>query len=101
MSNSKRKTKIFGDAGSSEKDDKRINNRMFRRKENIISGEIEKCIPKGEPTYITEYIMHNSNEHTNIELMFPTNMNEVRNVWSMSKDGKSFWKNAPEKAMRK
>ena len=59
MSNSRKKTKIFGNAGSSEKEDKRINNRMFRRKESVINSEIEKCIPKGEPTYITEYIVNN------------------------------------------
>lgn len=93
MSNSRKKTKIFGNAGSSEKDDKRINNRMFRRKESMINGVIEQEL------HTSKYLWFIEREIS--ELDYPTNMNEVRNVWAMSKDGKSYWSTAPEKAMRK
>ena len=95
MSNSRKKTKIFGNAGSSEKQDKRINNRMFRRKENIVNNEIEKEI------YDRRYLDFFEGEAEKTETTYPINMNEVRNVWSMDKDGKSYWMDAPEKAMRK
>ena len=74
MSCSYRKTKIFGHAGSSEKEDKRINNRMFRRRE-------KQAIEAGKQA--------------------PVNMNEVRNLWDMNKDGKFYWEDAPDKYMRK
>ena len=66
MSRSRRKTPIFGIAGHSEKEDKRLANRMFRKreKEKIAKGQFDKL---------------------------PINMNEVMNVWSMSKDGKCYW----------
>ena len=35
------------------------------------------------------------------ELDYPIDMNEIRNVWAMDKDGKSYWGDAPEKSMRK
>ena len=67
MSKSKRKTPIFGNAGHSEKRDKRCANRMFRRKEHVkISMEQYDSLP--------------------------IYMDEVMNAWSMSKDGKSYWK---------
>ncbi len=93
MSNSRKKTKIFGNAGSSEKQDKRINNRMFRRKEQVISGNIKQELFTDNILWFIERDIS--------ELNYPINMNEIRNVWGMSKDGKSYWLNAPEKAMRK
>lgn len=66
MSRSRRKTPIFGHAGESEKDDKRLCNRKIRR----IAKEKLSLDPDGylEPL-----------------------PNEVYNVWSMAKDGKSYW----------
>ena len=66
MSHSRKKTPIFGIAGGSEKKDKRIANRMFRRKEKIkiVMEQFENL-----PLYVRE----------------------VMNVWSMSKDGKCYW----------
>ena len=65
MSRSYRKTPIFGNAGGSEKFDKRINNRMFRRKEKL-------CCTT-----------HNFD-------LVPLKMKEVRNRWAMKKDGKQY-----------
>jgi len=80
MSRSRKKTPIFGNAGGSEKKDKRLANRMFRRKEKV--------------KIATE--QYND---------LPIKMDEVMNSWVMSKDGKSYWKNALTweggKAMRK
>lgn len=69
MSRSRKKTPIFGYAGGSEKQDKRLANRMFRRKEKVKIA-------------IEQYDD------------LPTNMDEVMNVWSMSKDGKGYWEDA-------
>jgi hypothetical protein len=67
MSRSRKKTPIFGVAGSSEKQDKRIANRMFRRKEKVkIAMEQYEDVP--------------------------VRVAEVMDVWSMAKDGKSYWK---------
>ena len=87
MSRSRRKVKIFGNAGKSEKKDKRINNRMFRRIESKKNNEILK----------TEDLEEKELE----SLDLPIDMDEVRNVWAMKKDGKTYWKNASEKHMRK
>lgn len=65
MSRSYKKTPICGNAGGSEKKDKRINNRMFRRRTN-------QMITVGRYDDI------------------PYDMNEVRNLWDMNKDGKSW-----------
>lgn len=69
MSRSRRKTPIFGHAGKSEKKDKRLANRAFRRSEKtkIIAEEFEQI---------------------------PIYMREVVNVWAMSKDGKSYFRDA-------
>lgn len=88
MSRSKKKVKYFGNANSSEKKDKRINNRMFRRKEKVIGNTIKQ--------ELTE-----ENESTDTETKYPIDMNEVRNVWAMAKDGKTYWSDATEKDMRK
>jgi len=67
MARSYRKTPIDGwTCKTSEKWDKRKNNRMFRRREKV-------CI-------VTE----------NWDRL-PYNMNEVRNTWDMAKDGKSWF----------
>jgi len=65
MARSHKKTPVCGNAGGSEKWDKRINNRMFRHREKI-------CIV--------------SERYNDI----PLNMNEVRSTWDMNKDGKSW-----------
>lgn len=101
MSRSYRKIKIFGNASSSEKQDKRINNRMFRRKESILNGEIKKEIPQGEHTAIFEYVIGNYGDKELTEQKYPLNMNEIRNVWSMSKDGKTWWSSATKRDMSK
>ena len=67
MARSYRKTPIGGlTCKTSEKWDKRKNNRMFRRREKV-------CI-------VTE----------NWDRL-PYNMNEVRSTWNMAKDGKSWF----------
>jgi hypothetical protein len=76
MSRSKRKTKIFGYCGFSEKKDKRMANRIFRRK--------TRCFLK-----------------IDVENTLPIDLNEVYNVYNMEKDGKHYWADAPDKAMRK
>lgn len=93
MGNSKRKTKIFGNCNSTEKQDKRINNRMFRRREHTVSNEIEKELHTDNMLWYIEREIS--------ELDYPIDMNEIRNVWAMDKDGKSYWVDAPEKSMRK
>ena len=95
MSNSRKKTKIFGHACTSEKEDKRINNRMFRRKQQVVSGEIEKELLTSKHLWFTE------RDEDIIETTYPINMNEIRSTWSMSKDGKGYRKEATEKDMRK
>ena len=69
MSNSRRKTPIFGHCGKSEKKDKRLANRKFRRLERkkIKTDDFESI---------------------------PTDLDEVSNVWSMNKDGKGYWADA-------
>lgn len=76
MSRSKRKVKIFGNCGHSEKQDKRRANRAFRRKQRVAihKEDFEKL---------------------------PIDLEEVASIWSMSKDGKSYWEDASEKDMRK
>jgi hypothetical protein len=74
MSRSIKKEKWFGNASRSEKLDKRINNRMFRKHEKM-------SIRKGEEP--------------------PIDMDEIRNIWAMAKDGKSYWRNATKKDMSK
>lgn len=76
MSRSKRKTKIFGIAGTSEKQDKRKANRLFRK-------------------------LTKSKLKTEEDPFLPTDLDEVSNVWSMAKDGKRWWNSATEKDMRK
>ena len=77
MGKSFKKTKIFGNTTSkSEKEDKQICNRALRSK-------VKRQPPHGDP-----------------EAYFPT-QEEVFPIWSMSKDGKGYWKEAGRKDMRK
>ena len=75
MSRSYRKTKIFGVSGDSEKYDKRIANRKFRKlsKNKIAAGRDD----------------------------LPTHLNDVSNVWRFFKDGKLYWADATKKDMLK
>ena len=73
MGKSYRKEKIFPNAGSSEKKDKQLANRKFRRKK------------------VTEF---NEDE-------LPLDLDEVSNKWTGSKDGKHYWENATKRDMSK
>ncbi len=64
MSRSYRKTPIYGNAGDSEKKDKRLANRKFRKVKPTLENEDE----------------------------LPIDLDEVINKWSMSKDGKHYSK---------
>lgn len=97
MSRSIKKTKIFGHASSSEKKDKRINNRIFRRRENEISNEILK----EERVDNTSFLWSEENQIVDTEAKYPTDMDEVRSTWAMSKDGKAWWNDATKKDMSK
>lgn len=78
MSKSRRKTPIFGIAGSSEKKDKRVNNRKLRRKcKSILSNNPESD-----------------------ELLLPL-MNEISDIWNMSKDGKFYFDTDDKEYYRK
>ncbi|MCK9575821.1 MAG: hypothetical protein WC979_00650 [Candidatus Pacearchaeota archaeon] len=68
MSRSYKKTPICGHGGGSEKKDKRINNRMFRKQSKV-------------SILIDDFDL----------MLLPINMNEVRNLWCMRKDGKSWF----------
>ena len=63
MSRSKKKTPIIGNAGTSDKEDKRRANRVFRRRE-------KDAIRKDKDP--------------------PEDLNEVSDVWDFSKDGKQM-----------
>lgn len=70
MSRSRKKTPISGNTtADTEKDDKRIANRAFRRiakrKLKNAQDDHEDCLPK--------------------------DLNEVSNLWSFNKDGKTWW----------
>ena len=93
MSRSKRKTPIFGRGGTSEKQDKRINNRMFRKKEQIVNSEIKKEVLGSSSLSFTELDIS--------DIKYPIDMDEVRSVWAMNKDGKVYWNNAPIESLRK
>ena len=93
MSRSKRKTPIFGRGGASEKKDKRINNRMFRKKEQTINSEIKKEVLGSSGLSFIELDVS--------DIKYPINMDEVRSVWAMNKDGKTYWNNAPIESLRK
>ena len=76
MSRSRKKTKIFGNAGGSDKPGKQLANRKLRKhsKAQLKKGDFDKPMP---------------------------HKNEVDNVWNFPKDGKNYWKNAQEEDMRK
>lgn len=75
MSRSKRKTPIYGICGGSEKEDKRIWHRRFRRKEKVALSK--------------QHDEHISTDHR-----------EVSNPWSMSKDGKMYWSEVDQQRFR-
>lgn len=75
MSHSKKRTKKFGTTtASSEKEDKRIANRKFRRLVKSKAKVLDEDMPQ---------------------------IREVSNVWSFAKDGKRYYHNPDEKDMRK
>jgi hypothetical protein len=76
MGKSRRKNKIFGNAGGSEKKDKQRCNRILRKK---VREKLHK-------------------EDYDAEFPLP---NEVFNIWSMAKDGKHYWKSATPRDMLK
>ena len=67
MSRSRRKTPIFGNASHSEAKDKKIANRMFRKRtrNKIAMEQFEQL---------------------------PLKLDDVLNVWAMAKDGKGYWR---------
>ena len=76
MGKSFRKTPIFGNTtAESEKKDKRLANRIFRR-------------------HNRQYLRVDPDRLWN-------NINEALNAYSMAKDGKNYWDDVPEKYMRK
>ena len=76
MSRSRKKHPAGGICSCSEKKDKQLAHRAFRRLSNtlISKEEYEKL---------------------------PVKLAEIVDVWSMTKDGKSYWTNAPEYYFRK
>ena len=78
MSRSFRKNPFRGLGGSSEKDDKRRNNRKLRKKSKLILKEDPELDTKVLPI-----------------------MNEVSDLWNMSKDGKILLDKNNKKDMRK
>lgn len=76
MSRSYRKTPKMGIAGVSEKKDKIICHKMFRARVRTLMNQ------------------------KNYDRL-PFRMREVLDTYSMSKDGKMYWKDAPAYAMRK
>ncbi len=80
MSRSRRKKPIFGNTSSdSEKQDKVIYHRRFRRR---VADAIRESVQSGD------------------EATFPV-ADEVGNQWRWDKDGKTYWGDAPESEMRK
>lgn len=74
MSRSKRKTKIFGNAGFSNKKDKKRANKKLRK---LIKSK-----------------------NLSNELIFPL-IREVSNVWCFQKDGKHYWEKATKRDLLK
>ena len=80
MSRSRRKKPIFGNTcASSEKRDKVIYHRRFRRR---VADAIRESVQSGD------------------EATFPL-PDEVGDTWKWDKDGKSYWGDAEEKDLRK
>lgn len=94
MSRSYRKTSIIGNAGSSEKMDKIIAHRKFRK-------------------YIKNHITATHGDLELLEEIMMPKDDEISNPWTSSKDGKTYWdisenendpdwlKNFKKKMMRK
>lgn len=82
MSRSYRKTKIFGNAGGSEKADKKEWHSVARTNERIVLEKLKK------------------NEIDEDEVLFDKE-SETIDTWGMQKDGRHYWKNATDADMRK
>ena len=79
MSRSRKKTKIFGNAGApSEKQDKRLANRALRRASKIT---IESS--------------------SDFDSLIVPDAKDVYSPWDFAKDGKHYWAEATAKDMRK
>lgn len=86
MSRSRRRTKIFGiTTKESEKQDKRIANRKFRKR------------VKDQLNIARQYEDDDSLD----SLVLPELLNEVHDEWIMDKDGKKYWGEAEDRDMRK
>lgn len=72
MSRSYRKTSIIGNAGSSEKMDKIIAHRKFRK-------------------YIKNHITATHGDLELLEEIMMPKDDEISNTWASSKDGKTYW----------
>ena len=76
MSNSRRKTPVFGNAGAtsrqSEKQNKRLANRALRRLVNEELEKVKDCPELADSQELPE-------------------MREVSDVWGFDKDGKRYW----------
>lgn len=75
MSRSHRHTNIIGNCSGSEKEDKKIANRTFRRKSKITDPDEDQVLP--------------------------TKVNQVSNNWSFAKDGKQYVDDKNSKDLRK
>lgn len=83
MSRSKRKTKIFGiTTAASEKEDKKKFHKIHRSLERETLNKIQK-----EKVDADEVMFYNEEESMS--------------VWSMDKDGRSYWIDADDEDMRK
>ena len=87
MSRSRKKVPIFGHCGHSDKVSKRLANRAYRATE-------KRMIKR---TSTTELVDGEINEDTTLTPI----MNEVYNVHSFRKDGKSYWHGATKLDMNK
>lgn len=72
MSRSYRKTSIIGNAGSSEKMDKIVAHRKFRK-------------------YIKNHITATHGDLELLEEIMMPKDDEISNTWTSSKDGKTYW----------
>ena len=79
MSRSRKKTPVFNIAGSTRKQDRKLANRVFRRKEKQIIAHIDEL---EEPIFFEK-------------------VSEVSDVWGWACDGWRYWPKATEKDLRK
>ncbi len=74
MSRSRRKTKIFGNCGGSDKLDKIRSSKKMRRLLKVHYNNMDAVTPDKK---------------------------DFSNIWEFNKDGKSYWRNATKKDMTK